>query len=66
MIKGLRSFVELLSVVATLNSKNSTNASTYGVPNSHLLVCAQLYLVVAYKLQKNDKVSSKHLLQVCL
>ncbi|XP_014519006.1 putative E3 ubiquitin-protein ligase LIN-1 isoform X3 [Vigna radiata var. radiata] len=64
MIKRLRSSIELLSVVATLNSKTSRDASTCGVPNSHLSACAQLYLAVAYKLQKNDRVSSKHLLQV--
>jgi len=50
MIKRLKSSIALLSVVATLNSKNSTNASTCGVPNSHLSACAKLYLAVAYKL----------------
>ncbi|XP_047158644.1 putative E3 ubiquitin-protein ligase LIN isoform X2 [Vigna umbellata] len=64
MIKRLRSSIELLSVVATSNSKTSRDASTCGVPNSRLSACAQLYLAVAYKLQKNDRVSSKHLLQV--
>ncbi|XP_027930903.1 putative E3 ubiquitin-protein ligase LIN isoform X2 [Vigna unguiculata] len=64
MIKRLRSSIELLSVVATSNSKTSRDASTCGVLNSHLSACAQLYLAVAYKLQKNDRVASKHLLQV--
>jgi len=64
MIRRLRNSVELLTVVATSNSKTSRYASTCGVPNSHLSACAQLYLAIAYKLQKNDRVSSKHLLQV--
>lgn len=64
MIKRLRNSIELLTIVASLNSKTSRDASTCGVPNSHLSACAQLYLAIAYKLQKNDRVSSKHLLQV--
>jgi len=64
MIKRLRKSIELLTVVATSNSKTSRDASTFGVSNSHLSACAQLYLAIAYKLQKNDRVSSKHLLQV--
>ncbi|ESW19514.1 hypothetical protein PHAVU_006G131500 [Phaseolus vulgaris] len=64
MIKRLRNSIELLTVVATSNSKTSRDASTFGVSNSHLSACAQLYLAIAYKLQKNDRVSSKHLLQV--
>ncbi|KAL2603602.1 hypothetical protein AAZX31_09G020400 [Glycine max] len=64
MIKRLRNSIELLTIVSSLNSKTSRDASTCGVPNSHLSACAQLYLAIAYKLQKNDRVSSKHLLQV--
>ncbi|XP_027355012.1 putative E3 ubiquitin-protein ligase LIN-1 isoform X2 [Abrus precatorius] len=64
MIKSLRNSIELLTLVASLNSKTSRDVSTCGVPNSHLSACAQLYLAIAYKLQKNDRVSSKHLLQV--
>lgn len=65
MIKRLRNSIELLTIVASLNSKTSRDASTTcGVPNSHLSACAQLYLAIAYKLLKKDRVSSKHLLQV--
>lgn len=52
MMKSLRSSIEVLTKVASLNSK------------SYLTAFAQLYLAIAYKLQKNDKVSSIHLLQV--
>ncbi|XP_020240577.1 putative E3 ubiquitin-protein ligase LIN isoform X2 [Cajanus cajan] len=64
MIKRLRNCIEILTMVASLNSKTSRDGSTCGVSNSHLSACAQLYLAIAYKLQKNDRVSSKHLLQV--
>ncbi|CAJ1962872.1 unnamed protein product [Sphenostylis stenocarpa] len=64
MIKRLRNSIEILTIVSTSNSKTSRGASTCGVPNSRLSACAQLYLAIAYKLQKNDRVSSKHLLQV--
>ncbi|KAL2341501.1 hypothetical protein Fmac_009441 [Flemingia macrophylla] len=64
MIKRLRNSIEIFTTIATLNSKTSRDASTCGVPNSHLSACAQLYMAIAYKLQKNDRVSSKHLLQV--
>ncbi|KAK7303523.1 hypothetical protein RJT34_14430 [Clitoria ternatea] len=64
MMKNLRNSIELLSMVTSLSSKKSRDGSTSGVPNSHLSACAQLYLAIAYKLQKNDRVSSKHLMQV--
>lgn len=61
MAKSLRNSIELLTKVASsLNSKSSN----FGVPNPHLSACAQLYLAIAYKLHRNDRVSSKHLLQV--
>lgn len=52
MMKSLRSSIEVLTKVASLNSK------------SYLIAFAQLYIAIAYKLQKNEKVSSIHLLQV--
>lgn len=64
VIKSLKNSIEILSIVASLNAKKSKDASTCGVPNSHLSACAQLYLAIAYKLLKNERVSSKHLLQV--
>ncbi|KAK7246098.1 hypothetical protein RIF29_40957 [Crotalaria pallida] len=64
LVKNLRNCVEILSIVASLNSKTSKDASTCGLSNSDLSACAQLYLAIAYKLHKNDRVSSKHLLQV--
>ncbi|KAL1834438.1 putative E3 ubiquitin-protein ligase LIN isoform X2 [Daucus carota subsp. sativus] len=63
-MKLLRNSISLLTVVASLNSKSSKNGSTSGTPNSHLSACAQLYLSVVYKLEKNDRISARHLLQV--
>lgn len=64
MIKSLRNSIELLTIVASLNSKTSRDASTCGIPNSHLSACAQLYMAIVYKLQKNDRICARHLLQV--
>ncbi|XP_028803205.1 putative E3 ubiquitin-protein ligase LIN [Neltuma alba] len=63
-IKSMRNSIELLTIVASLNSKTSKEDSTCGIPNSHLSACAQLYLAIVYKLEKNDRISAKHLLQV--
>ncbi|XWS18717.1 hypothetical protein CRYUN_Cryun32bG0068800 [Craigia yunnanensis] len=63
-MKSLRNSTRLLSIVASLNSKKSRNGSTCGVPNSHLSACAQLYLSIVHKLEKNHKISARHLLQV--
>ncbi|KAJ1386761.1 Armadillo-type fold [Sesbania bispinosa] len=64
-IKSLRNSIELLTIVASLNSKTSKEApSTCGIPNSHLSACAQLYLAIVYKLQKNNRVCARHLMQV--
>ncbi|XP_020238343.1 uncharacterized protein LOC109817496 isoform X2 [Cajanus cajan] len=65
-IKSLRNSIELLTIVASLNSKSKTSkgASTCGIPNSHISACAQLYLAIVYKLQKNNRVCARHLLQV--
>ncbi|OMO65893.1 Armadillo-like helical [Corchorus olitorius] len=63
-MKTLKNSIRLLSIVASLNSKKSRNGSTCGVPNSHLSACAQLYLSIVYKLEKNDRISARHLLQV--
>ncbi|XP_041023424.1 putative E3 ubiquitin-protein ligase LIN isoform X2 [Juglans microcarpa x Juglans regia] len=62
--KTLRNCIRLLSIVDSLNSKNSKNGSTCGTPNSHIYACAQLYLAVVYKLAKNHRTSARHLLQV--
>ncbi|CAD5183030.1 unnamed protein product [Musa acuminata subsp. malaccensis] len=64
-IRSLRNSIRLLSVVASLNSPRSrAGGYTCGVPNAHLSACAQLYLAVVYKIERNDRVSAKHLLQV--
>ena len=63
-MKTLRNFIQLLSVVDSLNSENSKKRSTCGTPNSHISACAQLYLALVYKLEKNDRISARHLLQV--
>ncbi|KAK2634892.1 hypothetical protein Ddye_029684 [Dipteronia dyeriana] len=56
--------IQLLSIVASLNSKKSRHNSTCGISNSHLSAFAQLYLAILYKLEKNDRISARHLLQV--
>lgn len=63
-MKLLRNSINLLTIVASLNSKSSRNGYTSGTPNSHLSACAQLYLSIVYKLEKNDRISARHLLQV--
>ncbi|KAG9439495.1 hypothetical protein H6P81_019660 [Aristolochia fimbriata] len=60
----LKNSVRLLNVVASLNSSHTRTALTCGIPNSQLSACAQLYLSIVYKLEKNDRSSAKHLLQV--
>ncbi|XP_060193469.1 putative E3 ubiquitin-protein ligase LIN-1 isoform X1 [Lycium barbarum] len=63
-VKSLHYSIRLLTIVASLNSNNSGNASTCGIPNSNLSACAQLYLSIVYKLEKNDRIAARHLLQV--
>ncbi|KAJ0083723.1 hypothetical protein Patl1_29893 [Pistacia atlantica] len=53
-----------LSVITGLNSSDMKDGFTYGIPNSKFSACAHLYLSVIYKLQKKDRISAKHLLQV--
>ncbi|XP_004295479.1 PREDICTED: putative E3 ubiquitin-protein ligase LIN-2 [Fragaria vesca subsp. vesca] len=64
--KAMRKCIENLSrVVASLDAnKSKMNASTCGIPNSNLSACAQLYLAIVHKIERNDLVSAKHLLQV--
>ena len=71
-IRSLRNSIRLLSVVASLHSTRPGAAGeggggggrTCGVPNSHLAACAQLYLAVVYKMERNDRVAARHLMQV--
>ncbi|XP_052200755.1 putative E3 ubiquitin-protein ligase LIN-2 [Diospyros lotus] len=63
-LKLLRNSIRLLNIVASLNSEGSRNGSTCGTLNSHLSACAQLYLAIVYKLEKNDRISARHLLRV--
>ncbi|KAF8015342.1 hypothetical protein BT93_H0988 [Corymbia citriodora subsp. variegata] len=53
-----------LSIVTGLNSNDLKDGFTCGIPNYHLSACAHLYLSVIYELQKKDRASAKHLLQV--
>ncbi|XP_059439676.1 putative E3 ubiquitin-protein ligase LIN isoform X2 [Corylus avellana] len=62
-MKTLRNSIQLLSVVDSLNSEKLKKGSTCGTPNSHISACAQLYLALVYKLEKNDRISARHLLQ---
>lgn len=63
-MKSLRNSIQLLSIVSSLNCQDSKNNVTCRTPNSHLSACAQLYLSIVYKLEKNDRISARHLLQV--
>ncbi|PUZ74248.1 hypothetical protein GQ55_1G049100 [Panicum hallii var. hallii] len=70
-IRSLRNSIRLLSVVASLHSPrpgaaagSRSSSTTCGVPNSHLAACAQLYLSVVYRMERNDRVAARHLLQV--
>ncbi|KAF3649092.1 hypothetical protein FXO38_17847 [Capsicum annuum] len=63
-VKSLQYSIRLLTIVASLESNNSGNGSTCGIPNSNLSACAQLYLSIVYKLEKNDRIAARHLLQV--
>lgn len=63
-MKSVQHSIRLLNIVASLNSKCSKNCSTCGIPNSHLSACAQLYLSILYKIEKNGRISARHLLQV--
>lgn len=62
--KDLKRALLQLSVVTGLNSNDLKDGFTCGIPNYHLSACAHLYLSVIYKLQKKDRASAKHLLQV--
>ncbi|KAK9273543.1 hypothetical protein L1049_018353 [Liquidambar formosana] len=62
--KDLKKASLTLSVIAGLNSNDLKDGFTSGVPNSKLSACAHVYLSVIYKLQKKDRVSATHLLQV--
>ncbi|KAE9597325.1 hypothetical protein Lalb_Chr16g0385351 [Lupinus albus] len=64
MMESLRNSIELLKIVASLNSKTSKDGSTCGLPNSHLSACAQLYIAIVYNLQKNKRICARHMLQV--
>ncbi|KAL1165259.1 hypothetical protein V6Z11_A06G119900 [Gossypium hirsutum] len=53
-----------LSVITGLNSNDLKDGFMHGAPYAMLSSCAHLYLSVIYKLQKKDRISARHLLQV--
>ncbi|KAI9119502.1 hypothetical protein K1719_009378 [Acacia pycnantha] len=53
-----------LSIITGLSLNELKYGFTCGMPNYKLSACAHLYLSVVYKIQRKDKVSAKHLLQV--
>ncbi|KAL1358797.1 hypothetical protein HN51_004036 [Arachis hypogaea] len=55
LIKSLKNSIEILTIIV---------ASSLNAKDSHLSACAQIYLAIAYKMLKKERVSSKHLLQV--
>lgn len=62
--KSLKNSIQLLNIVASLNSKTSIDGSTCGASNSYLSACAQLYLSIVYRIAKNYRNSANHVLQV--
>ncbi|PIN00464.1 hypothetical protein CDL12_27034 [Handroanthus impetiginosus] len=63
-LKELKKASLQLSVITGLNSNDLKGGFTSGIPNFRLSACAHLYLSVIYVLQKKDRSSAKHLLQV--
>lgn len=53
-----------LSIITGLSLNDLKQNCTCGIPNYKLSACAHLYLSVVYMMQKKNKVSAKHLLQV--
>jgi len=53
-----------LSIITGLSLNDLKYECTCGIPNYNLSACAHLYLSVVYMMQKKNKVSAKHLLQV--
>ena len=53
-----------LSIITGLNLNDLKHGFTCGIPNYKLSACAHLYLSVVYTMQRKNKVSAKHLLQV--
>ncbi|KAM7502740.1 hypothetical protein LguiB_001644 [Lonicera macranthoides] len=53
-----------LSVITGINATDLRDGFTSGIRNSNLSACAHLYLGVIYKIQKKDRMSAKHILQM--
>ncbi|KAM4084493.1 hypothetical protein ACB094_08G136400 [Castanea mollissima] len=62
--KDLKKASFQLSEITGLNSNNLKDGFTSEIPTAKLSACAHLYLSVIYKLQKKDRFSAQHLLQV--
>ncbi|GKV12589.1 hypothetical protein SLEP1_g23714 [Rubroshorea leprosula] len=62
--KELKKALFQLHVITGLNSDDLKIEFTLGIPNYKLSACAQLCLSIIFKLQKKDRISAKHLLQV--
>ncbi|OMO69099.1 hypothetical protein CCACVL1_19655 [Corchorus capsularis] len=62
--KELKKAALQLSVITGLNSNDLRDGFTYGVPNAMLSACAHFYLSVIYKLQKKERASAKHVMQM--
>ncbi|XP_073138315.1 uncharacterized protein [Henckelia pumila] len=63
-VKELKKASLQLSVITGLNSKDLKDGFTSGIPNLKFSACAHLYLSVIYVIQKKDKITAKHILQV--
>ncbi|KZV56443.1 hypothetical protein F511_08341 [Dorcoceras hygrometricum] len=65
-VKELKKASLQLSVITGLNSNDLKDGFTSGIPNLKLSACAHLYLSVIYVMQKKDKITARHILQVFL
>lgn len=65
--KDLKKASLQLSVITGLSSNDMKDAFTAEIPNSKLSACAHVYLSVIYTLNRKEKLSARHALQVfCL
>jgi hypothetical protein len=63
-IKCLRNAIELLTIITSLNSNRLEDVTTCGIPNNHLSACGELYMAIVYKLENNNRICARHVMQV--
>ncbi|GAU28951.1 hypothetical protein TSUD_59640 [Trifolium subterraneum] len=63
-IKCLKNAIDLLTIITSLNSNRLQDATTCGIPNYHLTACGEIYMAIVYKLENNNRICARHLMQV--